>query len=66
MRKTFLHISLSGFVAAALLLASCEQVEQPSSYQLGYTAIGSPENLTLTPFTGVNLLTWDPVVDANS
>jgi hypothetical protein len=63
MRKTLLRISLSSFVAAALLLASCEQ---PTSSDLSYAKIGSVENVKVTGYLGVNLVTWDPVVDAES
>ncbi|MDR2393418.1 MAG: hypothetical protein LBD93_04600, partial [Treponema sp.] len=63
MRKTLLRSSLLGFVAAVLLLAGCES---PTSFDVSYGNIGSVQNLKVTPYTGVNLLTWDPVADADT
>jgi hypothetical protein len=62
MRKTLLQISLLGFVAAALLLASCDTALSDPTY----AKIGGIENLKVTPYTGVNLVTWDPVTDATA
>jgi hypothetical protein len=64
MKKTLLRISLLGFVAAALLLTSCESPASLDVSEVSYARIGSVENIQVTGYTGVNLITWDPVVDA--
>jgi hypothetical protein len=77
MKKTLLRISLlSCAFAALLLLAGCEQptsspASDDSSYRGGdidmfYGDIGVIQNLKVDPYIGANLLTWDPLTDAES